>query len=199
MRAETTALIRAPWNTAQFIRKLFLTDPELSPVPPHEGQLWVTFDGAARGNPGPAAFGVALVVWTPVAVHLLAAVAKVVGYTTNPDAEFQGLLYALRTARQYTEYKNLTVIGDSQIILNALKRGKPPKNSRLRDHYDIAQGFRSRWVDITWRHHPRMKNRTADALANLALDHRTTILYNGDHDVPPEIRQHLLSDLDQAI
>ena len=59
-----------------------------------EVEVW--FDGAARGNPGPAAIGA--VVRSPDGA-LLATVSERIGETTNNVAEYKALIAALKAAR----------------------------------------------------------------------------------------------------
>ena len=52
-----------------------------------EGRLVLYFDGASRGNPGPASYGV----WSPAGF----ADSKRLGTTTNNVAEYRALLMGL--------------------------------------------------------------------------------------------------------
>ena len=53
------------------------------------------FDGGARGNPGPAGFGVSIV---DEQGQVLAEIAEGIGIATNNVAEYRGLLAALHWA-----------------------------------------------------------------------------------------------------
>src|ERR1700737_5221450 len=52
-------------------------------------------DGRARGNPGPAGYGVAI---NDASGHPVAELSEYLGHHTNNYAEYQGLLAALRYA-----------------------------------------------------------------------------------------------------
>jgi hypothetical protein len=56
----------------------------------------VSFDGASRGNPGPAAFGAVVQVHCHGSWHIVAAMCSCIGVATNNFAEFEAAVAALR-------------------------------------------------------------------------------------------------------
>ena len=59
---------------------------------PPDSYLIAHIDGGARGNPGPAGYGVVI---TDQAGHKVAALSEYLGHQTNNYAEYNGLLAAL--------------------------------------------------------------------------------------------------------
>src|ERR1700677_4513873 len=74
-------------------------------------------DGGARGNPGPAGYGVAIQDATGKSV---AELSEYLGHRTNNYAEYQGLLAALRYAAE-NQINALKVISDSELMVRQMK------------------------------------------------------------------------------
>jgi ribonuclease HI len=123
-------------------------------------------DGGARGNPGPAGYGV--VVATPGG-EVLAEVAEGIGWATNNVAEYRGVIAGLRRAKQLGA-RRVRVRADSLLVVNQQKGLWKVKNAALRPLWAevarLARGFER----VVWEHVPRERNRRADALANQAMD-----------------------------
>ncbi len=137
-------------------------------------RLVIRTDGAARGNPGPASCGAVLIDGArPDAVHPdappLIVIARALGVRTNNVAEYVGVVLALRAAQRLGA-QEVDLRLDSKLIVEQLSGRWRVKDLKLRRLYDEASrtlaGFR-RWTVV---HEPRVRNRAADALANLALD-----------------------------
>lgn len=129
------------------------------------GRAHLYFDGAARGNPGPAAVG-----WVIVSSDgIVAEGGEPIGRATNNRAEYEALIAALEAARQYG-LDAVDVRGDSELIVRQV-RGEWNTNDpdlrecRVRVH-ELLSGF-DRW---SIEHVPREINDRADKLANEALD-----------------------------
>ncbi len=125
----------------------------------------VYFDGACRGNPGPAAVGWAIV----SADGIVADGGQRIGETTNNRAEYEALIRALEAARDLG-VTEIDVRGDAELIVkqvrgewNANDPGLRERRVRVRE---LLDGF-DRW---SLEHVPREINSRADALANEALD-----------------------------
>jgi ribonuclease HI len=93
--------------------------------------------------------------------------------TTNNQAEYRGLITGLRAARHF-QWPQLEVVGDSAPILRQLRDCKPPKNPRLLALCSQARRPADQTGVRHWSHHVRAHNKIADALANLAMDCRTS-------------------------
>lgn len=133
-------------------------------VPEHH--LVAHVDGGARGNPGPAGYGVVI---EDEAGHKLTALSEYLGHQTNNFAEYQGLIAAL----EFTVSKGhqaLKVISDSELMVRQIKGIYKVKNPTLQDLHARAKELiaRLKWFSIG--HVLRGHNREADRLANAAMD-----------------------------
>lgn len=127
--------------------------------------LVIHIDGAARGNPGPAAFGVVF----SRDGQLLAEEKKFVGRTTNNVAEYLALVYALQRAWQMGE-RRLHIFSDSELLVRQMTGVYQVRDPKLRQLYDQAQELIHRFDEVRVEHVPRKQNRHADKLCNQALD-----------------------------
>jgi probable phosphoglycerate mutase len=123
-------------------------------------------DGGARGNPGPAGYGVAI---QDASGHPVAELSEYVGHRTNNYAEYQGLLAALRYAAE-NQIKALKVISDSELMVRQMKGIYKVRHPELRKLYDEAQALVRRLEYFEIRHALRENNQVADRLANEAMD-----------------------------
>ncbi len=133
---------------------------------PPEHYLIANTDGGARGNPGPAAYGVVI---HDAAGKNVAALSQYLGRQTNNFAEYQALIAALEYAVAHGP-KAIRVISDSELMVRQIKGIYKVKDPTLRDlHGRASQLIRKLdWFDI--EHVLRGKNREADELANAAMD-----------------------------
>jgi len=144
--------------------KLF-EEPETPPART-EGAYTANIDGAARGNPGPAAYGI--VIRRPDgATH--ESLGKYIGRTTNNVAEYYALIAALDYAAA-SGIKRLRVYSDSQLIVNQIKGLYKVKHPDLRPLHERAKKQAASLEAFTIQYVPRDQNRDADDLANAALD-----------------------------
>lgn len=131
-----------------------------------DGQVWqVHIDGAARGNPGPAAF--AFVLERPGAATVEDK--GCLGSTTNNQAEYTALVRALEKAAELGGQR-LHVLSDSELLVKQMRGEYRVKNESLREHYQEAKQLCNRFQAVTFAHVPREQNRRADDLCNQALD-----------------------------
>jgi len=123
-------------------------------------------DGGARGNPGPAGYGVVI---HGSSGKKVAALSQYLGRQTNNFAEYQALIAALEYAVAHGP-KALKVISDSELMVRQVKGIYKVKDATLRDlHARASQLIRHLdWFQI--EHVLRGKNREADELANAAMD-----------------------------
>jgi ribonuclease HI len=129
------------------------------------GRAHVYFDGASRGNPGPAAVGWAVV----TSDGIVADGGERIGTTTNNRAEYEALLRALEAVRDLG-FDEIDVRGDSELIVKQVRGEWDTNDPDLREYRvrarELLTGF-DRW---SLQHVPRDANRRADELANEALD-----------------------------
>ncbi|HYL95127.1 MAG TPA: reverse transcriptase-like protein, partial [Terriglobales bacterium] len=88
-------------------------------------------DGGARGNPGPAGYGV---VMEDQAGRRVAGLSQYLGHRTNNYAEYSGLLAALEYALAHGP-KALKVISDSELRVRQIKGVYKVRNAALLELY----------------------------------------------------------------
>lgn len=123
-------------------------------------------DGGARGNPGPAGYGVVIEDESGKKVGTLS---EYLGHQTNNFAEYQGLIGALEYAVAHGP-KALKVISDSELLVRQIKGIYKVKNPVLKDLHARAKELIAQleWFQIG--HALREHNQEADQLANQAMD-----------------------------
>ena len=149
--------------------KLF-EEPE-TPSARSEGAYTANIDGAARGNPGPAAYGV--VVRRPNGTPQ-ESLGKYIGRQTNNVAEYYALIAALDYAAA-NGIRRLRVYSDSQLIVNQIKGLYKVKHPDLRPLHERAKKQAAGLESFTIQYVPREQNREADDLANAALDNTSGV------------------------
>ncbi len=123
-------------------------------------------DGGARGNPGPAGFGAVVV---DAAGNPLAELSEFLGFRTNNFAEYSGLLAVLAWALEHG-HRKVRVISDSELMVKQIQ-GKYKVNSPdLRPLFEEARRRIGQLENFEVHHALRHKNKTADRLANEAMD-----------------------------
>jgi acyl dehydratase/ribonuclease HI len=140
-------------------------EPEI-PSARQEGAYTANIDGAARGNPGPAAYGV--IVRRPDGKKH-ESLGKYIGRTTNNVAEYYALIAALDYAAA-SGIRRLRVYSDSQLIVNQIKGIYKVKHPDLRPLHERAKKQAAGLESFTIQYVPREENRDADEMANAALD-----------------------------
>ena len=146
--------------------------PSLWSPPPFDF-LKLNFDGASKGNPGAAGYGV---VFRDYLGHIKAIGARPLGHSSNNVAELWGLISGLQMASQ-NNYTRLIVEGDSQIIIGLLRKiihGVNPDNIspswRLTYGLQIIAKLLHPQQVIVPTHVRRKANQVADELANVGID-----------------------------
>jgi ribonuclease HI len=125
----------------------------------------INIDGAARGNPGPAAYA-----------YVISADGKPpieesgrLGDATNNVAEYTALVRALERATQLHAAR-LLIRSDSELLVKQMNGEYRVKNPHLQSLYEEANRLRSRFDLVSFTHVRREQNRRADELCNEALD-----------------------------
>jgi ribonuclease HI len=131
-----------------------------------EHHLVAYSDGGARGNPGPAGYGVVIQDETGKKV---AALSEYLGHQTNNVAEYQGLIAALEYAVSHG-HKALKVISDSELLVRQIKGIYKVKNSTLQELHGRAKDLIAQLDWFSIGHVLRGHNKEADTLANAAMD-----------------------------
>jgi ribonuclease HI len=129
-------------------------------------ELHVFVDGAARGNPGPAAIGVLILTREDKRVS---AFGEAIGQTTNNYAEYTALVHALRLLSVF-EVDRLRLYTDSELMAKQVKGEYRVKEKTLHSLNAQVMSMLQRYKDWKITHIPREENTEADELANRALN-----------------------------
>jgi ribonuclease HI len=130
------------------------------------GTLVAYIDGGARGNPGPAGYGVRI---EGDEGALVEEFGESIGVATNNVAEYRGLLAALEWAHAH-ERTALHVRSDSLLLVQQMLGRFKVKNAGLQPLYARAQLLAHAIGRVTFEHVGRARNAHADRLANAAMD-----------------------------
>ncbi len=133
---------------------------------PPQHYLIAHSDGGARGNPGPAGYGVVI---EDESGRKVAALSEYLGHQTNNFAEYQGLIAALEYAIKHG-HKALKLISDSELLVRQIKGIYKVKNATLQDLHGRAKELIAKLDWFFIGHALREHNQEADRLANEAMD-----------------------------
>jgi ribonuclease HI len=133
---------------------------------PPQHYLVAFIDGGARGNPGPAGYGVVV---QDESRKKVAELSEYLGHQTNNFAEYQGLIAALEYAVANGR-KALKVISDSELLVRQIKGIYKVNNAALRDLHARAKELIAQLDWFSIGHVLRGHNEEADSLANTAMD-----------------------------
>ncbi|HEY0142602.1 MAG TPA: ribonuclease HI family protein [Thermoanaerobaculia bacterium] len=124
---------------------------------------WI--DGGARGNPGPAGYGVFMKTDGGEIIEI----AGFLGRQTNNVAEYAGLLEALEVAiaEGATEVE---IISDSELLVKQMLGIYKVRHPNLIPMHGKAKVMARKFSRFTIRHTLRAGNKDADRLANVAID-----------------------------
>ena len=125
-------------------------------------------DGAARGNPGPAAWAFVIAIPGREPVESAAAM----GDATNNVAEYTALIRSLERAAELG-LQRVAILSDSELMVRQMNGEYSVKNPDLQRLHAEAQELRRRFKSSTFAHIRRAENARADALCNAALDGRS--------------------------
>lgn len=129
-------------------------------------------DGASRGNPGEAGFGVHV---TGEDGREVASLYGYLGRTTNNVAEYQALVHGLRFALARGA-SAVDVYSDSELLVRQIEGRYRVKHPGLQPLHREAKDLLHRFERARVAHVPRERNREADALANRAVDEKKRYL-----------------------
>jgi ribonuclease HI len=124
------------------------------------------FDGGARGNPGPAGYGVFIV---DDQGQVQAELSGSLGVATNNVAEYHGLIAALQWAAD-RDLKQLAIKGDSQLLIEQMRGNYKVKNEGLKPLYLKARMLVMQIGNVSFEHVRREQNKDADRLSNVGMD-----------------------------
>ena len=131
-----------------------------------ESPLIAYIDGGARGNPGPAGYGVRVEQSDGTLVEEFH---QSIGVATNNVAEYRGLIAALEWARKH-DCPALQVRSDSLLLVQQMRGNYKVKHPGLQPLYARARLLALEIGRVTYEHVGRALNAHADRLANAAMD-----------------------------
>ena len=131
-----------------------------------QGRIVAYIDGGARGNPGPAGFGVRV---EDAGGALIVEFAESIGVATNNVAEYRALLAALEWAKRH-DHAQLHVRSDSLLLVQQMLGNYKVKNAGLQPLHAKARVLTIEIGRVTFEHVGRALNAHADRLANTAMD-----------------------------
>lgn len=133
---------------------------------PRSAAYTFQMDGAARGNPGPASYGIVVRDPSGAVVDRLK---KSIGRATNNVAEYYALIAVLDYAQAHG-IRNVRVESDSELLVRQMRGQYKVKSTGLRPLFERARQMSQGFASFKIEHVRREHNREADALANEALD-----------------------------
>ena len=126
----------------------------------------VYVDGGARGNPGPAGYGVRIEAADGTLIQELFGG---LGIATNNVAEYNGLLAALKWAVDHG-HDQVQVRADSELLVKQMQGEYKVKHPGLQPLVARARLLVAQLDDVTFQHVRREENKEADRLSNLGMD-----------------------------
>ncbi|KAK8655407.1 hypothetical protein V6N13_107985 [Hibiscus sabdariffa] len=123
------------------------------------------FDGASKGNPGPA--GAAAVLKTDTGT-VICKLREGLGVATNNAAEYRAVILGLKHALR-KGYRNIRVRGDSKIVCMQLQGLWKVKHEHMSELHEQAMELKNKFISFQINHVLRELNGEADAEANLAV------------------------------
>lgn len=130
-------------------------------------RAWI--DGASRGNPGEAGFGVLF-----ERGDERCEITGFLGRTTNNVAEYSALLAALTHAAR-TGVRSLALYSDSELLVKQLNGQYKVKAPHLVPMYLKVLQLKRAIPKVSLSHVRREQNNQADGLANRAIDERAPL------------------------
>ena len=123
-------------------------------------------DGGARGNPGPAGYGVRI---EDEQGTLVEEFNGYLGSATNNVAEYNGLVAALKYAQQHG-HRHVHIKSDSELLVKQMRGEYRVKSPGLQPLHEQARALVRQIGSVTFEHVRREFNKHADRLANEAMD-----------------------------
>lgn len=129
-------------------------------------------DGGARGNPGPAGYGVRI---EDSEGGLIEELHGGLGTATNNVAEYSGLLAALQWALDHG-HDQVQIRADSELLVKQMRGEYRVKHPGLQPLAARARLLAAQIGDVTFQHVRREQNKEADRLSNLGMDESEAML-----------------------
>ena len=143
--------------------------------PASGGTASANIDGGSRGNPGPAGYGVRIEREDGSIVDLKEALPL----ATNNVAEYNGLLAALRWAKEHG-HTTVHIKADSLLVVEQMRGKFKVKHPGLQPLHAKATLLAHEVGRVTFEHVRRELNKDADRLSNLGMDAAESALKSGN-------------------
>lgn len=129
-------------------------------------------DGGSRGNPGPSALGVSILIQGERKEY-----GKYLGKGTNNEAEYQAVVFGLKKIKQLVGEKKCREVEvearlDSQLVERQLNGKYKLKVERLFPFFIEIWNLKQDFKKVIFVNVPREENKRSDAMVNKALDER---------------------------
>nr|XP_043615262.1 uncharacterized protein LOC122587218 [Erigeron canadensis]XP_043615263.1 uncharacterized protein LOC122587218 [Erigeron canadensis] len=138
---------------------------EALPVSAHCCSCILEFDGAAKGNPGPAGAGAVL---RAVDGSLVYRLREGLGVATNNVAEYRAVILGLQCALE-RGFRHIRVHGDSKLVCMQVNGLWKTKTQNMTDLCKVAKELKDKFLSFEICHIEREYNSEADAQANLGV------------------------------
>jgi ribonuclease HI len=134
-------------------------------------------DGGSRGNPGPAAIGIVIEGDTVGKKEY----GEFIGITTNNEAEYQAVIFALKKLKQLigsdnAEKAEITFYMDSELLMKQLNSEYKVKEENIQKLFLAVHNLKLDFGKVHFKHVFREKNTHADKLVNQVLDRESSKL-----------------------
>lgn len=136
-------------------------------------KITIYTDGGSRGNPGKAALGV---VFCNEKGQCFKNYSEYLGDNfTNNEAEYQAVIFALKKFKalfgnKIAKTSEIEVKSDSELLIKQLKGEYKILEPKIQSLFLLVWNLKLDFKKIKFSLIPREKNKTADDLANQALD-----------------------------
>lgn len=137
---------------------------------PQTMKLIIYTDGAARGNPGLAAYGFTV---ADEQGRLIIKTGRFIGIATNNVAEYSAVLAALSYVKKKFRSRaamEIAVFADSLLVTKQLSGQYKLKNPHLKLLFMQIKQLEPSLGRVFYNYIPRSQNKLADLMANLAID-----------------------------
>jgi len=134
-------------------------------------KIIIYIDGGARGNPGPAAFGVVI---STEKGEVLKKYGQYIGEATNNQAEYQALIFALKKIKQLLgkqkiKHIPIEIFSDSSLLVNQMKGEYKIEDPKIQELFLKAWNLKTDFKNLKFSLIPREENKRADRLVNEVL------------------------------
>ena len=130
-----------------------------------KNEIIVYFDGAAKGNPGPAGVGV---VFLNQDGSVINEINFYIGHRTNNQAEYEALLVALKHIPDFA-LSQVILRTDSELLFRQMGGKYKVKNVELKKYHSRAKALLAALPNVRLEFFPREYNYQADRLAKQAI------------------------------